>query len=261
MTRQISSDDYDRDLAYFDLMQKWYWLGIFDERIENIISLIPPDIPSDTMVLDVGTGIGTFAVELAKRGFKVTALDYSQTALNICQSLADQTGVEIEPVLGNAEKLPFPAKTFPLIIAADILEHLYQPGCFFQSCWNVLDEGGYLIIETPNAKYASWPFYRHLKFAINQLFRLQESVNLAPLNSSFLSYHVSFYSPSRLKNDLEQHGFRPLKVALDGWWLELKGFDLVVSHLARAPLLRNVLGEVIDTDILTLAQKTKKTFS
>lgn len=46
--------------------------------------------------LDIGTGPGTQAIELAKNGFRVTASDYSQTAIEKALKRSKKEGVTIE---------------------------------------------------------------------------------------------------------------------------------------------------------------------
>ncbi len=53
-------------------------------------------------VLDIGCGTGRHAVELAKRGFKVTGLDLSEGMLAEAEKAAGEAGVHIELIQGDA---------------------------------------------------------------------------------------------------------------------------------------------------------------
>jgi len=50
---------------------------------------------------------------------------------------------------GSAESFLLPVK-FDLIFAADLIEHLSNPGLFLESCFKNLSDDGLLILTTPN---------------------------------------------------------------------------------------------------------------
>jgi 2-polyprenyl-3-methyl-5-hydroxy-6-metoxy-1,4-benzoquinol methylase len=50
----------------------------------------------DGSILDLGTGPGTQAMQLAGRGFDVTATDISETAIDLAGKMAKEQGVEID---------------------------------------------------------------------------------------------------------------------------------------------------------------------
>jgi len=52
-------------------------------------------------VLEIGTGPGTQAIELARKGFEVTATDVSQTAIDKAKKRAEQEGVSVDFVQGD----------------------------------------------------------------------------------------------------------------------------------------------------------------
>jgi SAM-dependent methyltransferase len=68
--------------------------------------------------LDVGAGEGGDVVWLAERGWRVTATDISQRALDRVAAVADARGLAIECTLADANALaPFPAEAFDLVSA------------------------------------------------------------------------------------------------------------------------------------------------
>ena len=68
--------------------------------------------------LDVGAGEGGDAVWLAEQGWKVTATDISQRALDRVAGAADARGLTIQCTLADANALaPFPAEAFDLVSA------------------------------------------------------------------------------------------------------------------------------------------------
>lgn len=77
-------------------------------------------------VLDSGCGEGVIAILLAKRGIASTGSDISQPNIEHANELAKSQGVEALTtfVLGDAEHLPFPDKSFDVVISSHVLEHL-----------------------------------------------------------------------------------------------------------------------------------------
>lgn len=68
--------------------------------------------------LDIGAGEGGDAIWLAERGWRVTASDISQRALEHVAAVADERGVEVECLHADSSDLdPFEAGAFDLVTA------------------------------------------------------------------------------------------------------------------------------------------------
>ncbi|MBL8777565.1 MAG: class I SAM-dependent methyltransferase [Acidimicrobiales bacterium] len=65
--------------------------------------------------LDVGCGEGADAIWLAARGWTVTAVDVSEVALERARAAADEAGVVVEWIGGDALTTPLPTGTFDLV--------------------------------------------------------------------------------------------------------------------------------------------------
>ena len=79
-----------------------------------------------TEVFDLGCGSGRNAVHLAKQGYKVTAFDFSETALDHAREWADLENVHVTFSNQNVTKLPpdlFADKSYG-VIASDIFQFL-----------------------------------------------------------------------------------------------------------------------------------------
>lgn len=57
--------------------------------------------------LDLGCGVGAKAIELAKRGFKVTAIDIAPTAIKYAKKKAKKENVKIKFIAADATDLSF----------------------------------------------------------------------------------------------------------------------------------------------------------
>jgi ubiquinone/menaquinone biosynthesis C-methylase UbiE len=85
--------------------------------------------PAGLRVLEIGCGAGATAVELARRGHLVTALDRSPAMLERTRNHALISGVGelVTPILGDAHRLLFPTGTFDLVLAGGVLSWLKEP--------------------------------------------------------------------------------------------------------------------------------------
>lgn len=67
-------------------------------------------------VIDLGCGLGTDSIFLAKRGFSVTGVDISQTAVAKAHRRASEVGVPVDFWVSSALRLPFPDSSFELAL-------------------------------------------------------------------------------------------------------------------------------------------------
>ena len=106
------------------------------ERIAATIGIIPPDVAT---VLDVGCGDGRILQRLPK-GLRAIGLDYSHSSV----SSLPRGGV-----CASLEKLPFPDRSFDLLLCCEVLEHLPE-----QTFERALHELGrvarkYILVSVP----------------------------------------------------------------------------------------------------------------
>ena len=84
-----------------------YYLTVYKHRDETeakrLAELITKklSINADSLVLDMACGAGRHAIEFAKNGFKVTAVDLSERLLSEAKQNAAKAGVNIEFVLSD----------------------------------------------------------------------------------------------------------------------------------------------------------------
>jgi ubiquinone/menaquinone biosynthesis C-methylase UbiE len=125
------------------------------ERMDVVLRMVDEVAPRPSDVLDLACGIGAFTIAAAQRGHRVIGVDYSEAALVAARKLAAEEGVQCDFVHGDATKMPFADASFDVIIASDIIEHLFDPPLvrMFQECHRVLRKGGALVIHTTPTRY------------------------------------------------------------------------------------------------------------
>ncbi len=93
--------------------------------------------------LDVAAGEGRNAVYLAQKGFRVTGVDCSETAIKRAKELAAATGVQAEFKLQDLDFFLIPLMKYDCIVVTD-----YHPGpTLLKSLTRGLNKGGTLLIE------------------------------------------------------------------------------------------------------------------
>ena len=114
-------------------------------REEEIMFSLLPD-GHGKRLLDVGCGIGTISLELQKRGFQVSGVDFSEVAVEKCHRQG------LEAVVSDVDKdgLKFPDGTFDVVWAGDVIEHVFDPIFLLEEVQRVLKDDGRLLMSVPN---------------------------------------------------------------------------------------------------------------
>jgi 2-polyprenyl-3-methyl-5-hydroxy-6-metoxy-1,4-benzoquinol methylase len=126
--------------------------------------------------------------KLNRTDCKVIGVDLDADAIDV---LRREHGIE-NILHGNLEHIDrlFPHRSFDVVLAADILEHLDNPGLFLAAARSLLAPDGVLIVTVPNA-------FSFKKFVGVSLF-LEERNH---------PDHVCYYSPMTLQQALARHRF------------------------------------------------------
>lgn len=106
-------------------------------------------------ILDVGTGPGFFAILLAKAGYDVTAVDYTEAMLEQAKKNAGILAEQIHFLRMDAQNLKFPDGTFDVVVSRNLTWNLEKPEQAYSEWMRVLKEGGKLLNFDAN-------WYHHL---------------------------------------------------------------------------------------------------
>ncbi len=122
---------YDRYARLLSFGQDGRWRSFLVER--TVAG------PGDT-VLDVATGTGTVAIELARRkGCRVVGLDQSVEMLEVAR---ERVPPEVELVHGDAGRLPFEDGSFDALTFTYLLRYVDDPAATLSELARVVRPGG-----------------------------------------------------------------------------------------------------------------------
>jgi 2-polyprenyl-3-methyl-5-hydroxy-6-metoxy-1,4-benzoquinol methylase len=113
---------------------------------ERVMLSLLPDPASGRRLLDVGCGVGTISLELQRRGFRVSGIDFSSVGVKKARA----KGIEALLCDVDASGIPFEDHSFDVIWAGDVLEHLFDPISMLEEVSRILKPGGKALISTPN---------------------------------------------------------------------------------------------------------------
>ena len=114
-------------------------------RVQTISDMVSR-LGNGLMVLDIGCGHGIISEHIRKMGNYVTCAD-----LRALTSLAHRHRVLLV-VAADAEQMAFASNSFDIVLASELLEHLWNPHVFLDEAYRVLRANGHLIIEVPEGK-------------------------------------------------------------------------------------------------------------
>ena len=120
--------------------------GEWDRRwADMLISRFPAEGDAPLRILDIGTGPGFYAIILAERGYRVTAVDYAENMLAEAIRNAGDLAERIDFRQMDAHRLNFPDGSFDAIVTRNLTWNLAEPEKAYREWIRVLRSGGVLL--------------------------------------------------------------------------------------------------------------------
>lgn len=116
-----------------------------------------------TRILDLGAGMGGFAVAMQRKGERVIAFDYNFAYCEISRTRATRYALNLPALVGAGEALPFAGASFHVVTCWDVLEHVQDPKHLLSEIARVLDDNGIAFMTVIN-RYALVDPHYHLRF-------------------------------------------------------------------------------------------------
>lgn len=206
-------------------------------RVHGTHEVILGLVPSGSRVLDVGCATGYLGAALAERGCLVWGLDRDPAALRQARGrYRDLRVIDLE----EADRLPWPERYFDVIIGADILEHLRDPGRALRLLHRYLQPEGRAIVSVPNVA--------HLSVRIPLLFGRFRYGETGILDRT----HLRLFTFKTARELVESCGFRVERA--------LAGSDRFGLLLNRFPLLGRILRGALAYGVILVCRRDERAF-
>jgi ubiquinone/menaquinone biosynthesis C-methylase UbiE len=115
-------------------------------EIEALAARISALAPAAATVLEVAPGPGFLAIELAKRGLSVRAVDISKTFVEIARRNAMEAGETVQFDLGNAAALPIESASVDFVVCRAAFKNFSEPVKALVEMRRVLRSGGTALL-------------------------------------------------------------------------------------------------------------------
>jgi SAM-dependent methyltransferase len=139
------ADIYDRDDVYAVIHQR--------RRALALRWIAELRLPAGSRILEVGCGAGLTAVELARNGLVVDAIDSAAEMIELTRRRAEEAnvGVRLRPALGDVHALEYDAGAFDAVLALGVIPWLHSPQAALEEIARVLRRGGHVVVNADNA--------------------------------------------------------------------------------------------------------------
>ena len=171
--------------------------GADKSRIDFVLRNIPDN---NLKILDLGCWDGSYALRYRKKSNTIYGIEVASTSAKRAQ----EKGIIIEQ--GDFMDNNFFEKIkFDIVVAGEIIEHIFDTDLFLQKIYNMLKPYGRLILTTPNV--ASLPRRLLLLFGKNPLLDNRITKNTAG--------HIRYFTFEGIYEILKDNGFKIIESKSD----------------------------------------------
>lgn len=185
MNKNFNTTRYEEDFSFND---------IEEIRVSNVLSLIG----SGKSVLDLGCCDGSFMERIRANKNEVIGVEVADMAIE----KARKKGFKVYDLLLEGNWSEYVNEKFDVVFAGEIIEHIFDTDNFLQNIKNVLNDGGYLVLTTPNIA--------SLGRRIFLLFGKSPLIEVTARN--YDAGHIRYFTIESLKNLLIQNSLEVKEV-------------------------------------------------
>ena len=233
LREQYTEDYYRKDCGGWETFERHRAHRLDNARLQSLFDLAM--LPKPKRLLDLGCGRGEITYQAARRGVQVTAVDYSQAAIEIARTCFEgEPALEknVEWICGSAADLKLQGE-YDVVVAGDLVEHL-SPAELDRTYALVrrhLAPAGRLIVHTfPNLWFYRYHHVRQRRTASG----LGAYLPVDPRSRYERLMHINEQSPRVLRRQLRRYFDHVLL-----WFLHP---DAPAGNLARPMNRRELAG-------------------
>jgi 2-polyprenyl-6-hydroxyphenyl methylase/3-demethylubiquinone-9 3-methyltransferase len=234
--------ELNRDYFQAQILSHWQayhgprprgWQKLWRARASAALATLEARLPQGAAVLDVGCGIGTVALGLAERGFRVTAVDLVEGML----AHGRRASADVAWVHAPFSDAISPKGSFDAVVALGYLEYQERAGKELVRMARLLKPGGLLLLSVPNTLSGRFAFG-----ATRAVFRLGKEPEGMRIRHSF--------TPERLQRLLGMAGY----IMMDYEWMGPEGPPLALDRDRARDFWNHRLRDRLKPEMLTLSR-------
>jgi 2-polyprenyl-3-methyl-5-hydroxy-6-metoxy-1,4-benzoquinol methylase len=172
-------------------------INLYKEHLAEIVRWKPPP----AHLLEIGCARGVFSDLASQKGYHVTGTEVSAYA---CHYAKEKFNLDVRK--GKIEDIPLEPRSFDIVVALDVLEHVPDPGSFIKKASGLLKPQGIFLLGTPTSR--------------SPLYFLAE--NMAVLTQGRYSYpayrfygrgqeHLNIFNAKNLKQLLKENSLQVIQ--------------------------------------------------
>jgi ubiquinone/menaquinone biosynthesis C-methylase UbiE len=127
----------------------WYTRNVSRDlrRFTETAAAVAARVPAGGRILEVAPGPGFLAIDLARRGYAVAAVDISRSFVRIVRENAARAGAAVDVRQGDAAALPFVDGAFDFVVCTAAFKNFRDPVGALNEMHRVLTPGGRALIQ------------------------------------------------------------------------------------------------------------------
>jgi 2-polyprenyl-3-methyl-5-hydroxy-6-metoxy-1,4-benzoquinol methylase len=218
-------------------------------RLEITLEMLNECLPKfeNLRILDVACGEGHITAKIAEAfpEAEISGFDYSVSAIEHAIELYNKDNIDF--IVANAYKLPYPPDYFQIVVCNNIWEHVHDPLLMLQGIISVMNRGGYLVISTPSR----YRLYNLLRVLIGKSVQFMSKM------------HTTEYSVGQVIEQLHSCGLGVVSIKSKPIPVQVRSLKSIIINKFIYPTVKNYLKltnshHSLESTVFYLAQKRSK---
>ncbi len=142
------------------------WQKTYIERIK--FSLLDKNFKGSKLI-DIASGSGYVAIEMAKMGIEVIASDITEESLKFIEKCKEKFSLKnLDLIICSADKIPIRSNSVDYAVANAILEHLVNERKAIKEWKRIVKPQGKIFLTVPIKYKYIWPFFWPIHFVYDK---------------------------------------------------------------------------------------------
>jgi cyclopropane fatty-acyl-phospholipid synthase-like methyltransferase len=199
-----TTEYYTQDCGGYDVYKKNHGKKLEDPRLRSVATIA--SLKKTGRVLDLGCGRGELSFYFARKGFTVTAVDYSDNAIELaknCFDGEDNLKANVQFICDDVCSVSL-SENYDLVVASDVIEHLSREELdklYYKTAQHLKSDGLFVVHTFPNLWYYKYDYQRKRRIAAS----VGAYLSPEPRSRYEMLMHINEQSPRVLKKQLSQH--------------------------------------------------------